>query len=47
MIEKGKVYQISNGSLKPKNAQFNRTEHDYELALSKQTQLHELDEDES
>ena len=42
MIEKGKVYQISNGQLKPKNHKFNTTQHDYELTLSKISTIEEV-----
>ena len=42
MVEKGKIYQISNGQLKPKNTRFNNTQHDYELTLGKMTTLEEV-----
>ena len=42
MIEKGKVYLISNGQLKGKNPRFNQTSHDYELTLSKVSTVEEV-----
>ncbi|XP_076823826.1 replication protein A 70 kDa DNA-binding subunit-like [Clavelina lepadiformis] len=33
IIEMGKVYYISNASLKPANQQYNNTSHDYEMTL--------------
>lgn len=45
MITKGKIYQITNGNLKAKNAQFNKTEHDYELTLNRNSVIDEMDDD--
>jgi len=45
MVEKGKVYQITNGTLKGKNAQFNKTDHDYELTLNRNSLLEEVEDD--
>lgn len=45
VITKGKIYQITNGSLKAKNAKFNQTEHDYELTLGRNTVINELEDD--
>ena len=45
MVEKGKVYQITNGTLKGKNAQFNKTDHDYELTLNRNSLLEECADD--
>lgn len=42
MIEKGKVYQISNGQLKNKNKSYNTTQQDYELTLSKISTIEEV-----
>jgi len=42
MIEKGKIFQISNGQLKAKNPRYNNTQHDYELTLGKMTTLEEV-----
>jgi len=42
MIEKGKVYQISNGQLKNKNKNYNTTQQDYELTLSKISTIEEV-----
>ncbi|CAG5089000.1 Oidioi.mRNA.OKI2018_I69.PAR.g12044.t1.cds [Oikopleura dioica] len=45
IIEKGKVITISNGSLKPKNPQYNRTKHDYECTLGRNTAIEEVMDD--
>ena len=45
MVEKGKVYQITNGTLKGKNAKFNNTDHDFELTLNRMSLLEECPDD--
>lgn len=45
IIEKGKVITIANGSLKPKNPQYNRTKHDYECTLGRNTAIEEVMDD--
>ena len=45
IVEKGKVISITNGSLKPKNAQWNHTNHDYECTLGRMTVLEEVIDD--
>ena len=42
IIEKGKIYQITNGQLKAKNPRFNNTQHDYELTIGKLTTIEEV-----
>ena len=44
IIQKGDIYQISNGILKPKNRQYNNTQCDYELTLARSTLINKLDD---
>ena len=45
IVEKGKVITISNGQLKPKNVQYNSTNHDYECMLGRMTTIEEVMDD--
>ena len=43
-ITTGKVYDISGGTLKPKNAQYNLTTHQFEVTLNRSCTIDEIDE---
>nr|CAB3265679.1 replication protein A 70 kDa DNA-binding subunit-like [Phallusia mammillata] len=45
MIEVGKVFYISNATLKPANAQYNNTTHDYEMTLRRDSTVTLCDKD--
>ena len=40
----GRVYDISGGTLKPKNAQYNTTTHQFEVTLNRGCTVDEVDE---
>lgn len=41
----GGIYQISKASLKPRNAKFNNTPHDYEIYLERSSTVQPCEED--
>ena len=45
IVEKDAVIQITNGQLKAKNAQYNKTGQDYELTLGRMSEVHRLEDD--
>eukprot|EP00775_Hariotina_reticulata_P005401 gene5401-5635_t len=45
MVQVGGIYQISKASLKPRNAKFNNTPHDYEVYLERGSTVQPCEED--
>jgi len=44
MLTVGRVYMITGGTLKPKNAQYNQTSHSYEITLNRGCSVEEAEE---
>jgi replication factor A1 len=44
-LQVGGIYQISKASLKPRNAKFNNTPHDYEIYLERSSTVQPCEED--
>ncbi len=45
MHQVGQIYMVSKGSLKPKNARFNNTSHEFEIYLERSSVVQHCPED--